>query len=600
MNVFARDAVSRLYAPLGRSAGALPLEGGLAHVLESSEAPLLTEPTGRRSAFGWLPIADRHWILDNGVAAAVAMAEISAGIPAFIATGPKKADLPWSREDLSFLAACASAAALVLASVAARDLAPLANRATHRTDPESADCRACGRVQPRTGDRCACGGCLEPSALPLTLNGKFTVNRVLGRGAMGVVYAAVDLELDRTVALKTLPRISPDAAFRLRREARSMATLIHPHLALIFGAESWRGVPVLVVEYLGGGTLRQRLGSPWPAEAAVSLGIALAGGLEAMHLRGLLHRDVKPSNVAFTEEGAPKLLDFGLAEIAGDLDQAAPVIVAGTRQYLSPEALRGVTPTVAQDLWALAVVFYEVLAGRAMPSRAGQHIPDVRRIRPCPWHWRNSSKPRSTSTRNGAFRPRSLSETAWLRPQVTVRITWIVFERLFPDVIPSEAIDSQGGSMAVWEEALNSAVRELEKGARPWKIEPDSLSRLRDTHFKRGFRESYEKTPEKWPKQKSKVLRMAKWAGMLAGLLAEWKTGNPQKTTITLLHLLAAMAIVKPGCGGDKPVKVANPTGGRKKTPPMKTEGKPCQRTTIGKKAKAFLKARMKEFEVKP
>ena len=382
VSVFARDARSGTYVPLGRAATALAADGGLARVLESSEAPLVTEPTDRRSAFGWLPSVDRLWILDNGAAAAAAVADVSGATPGFIATGPKRNDLPWSREDLSFLAAAASSAAFVLGSMSTSDASELARKAVRGRDVDATDCRTCGRVQEPGGGRCRCGGPLDTSVLPLVLNGKFKVERVLGRGGMGVVYEALDLELDRTVALKTLPRLSPDAAFRLRREARSMATVIHPHLALIFGSESWRGVPVLVVEYLAGGTLRQRMSSPWSAEPAVTLGVALSGALGAMHRRGLLHRDVKPSNIAFTEDGTPKLLDFGLAEVAEEPVDITPVVVAGTRRYLSPEALRGAPPTVAQDLWALAVVLYEAVSGKPWLMSPTGDVPDVRAVNP--------------------------------------------------------------------------------------------------------------------------------------------------------------------------------------------------------------------------
>jgi Protein kinase domain len=380
--LFVRDPEAGAYVPLGRSAAALPSDGGLAHIVETCEEPLVTEPTGGRSVFGWLPLADRQWILDNGAGAVVAMAQVSMGAPGFIAAGPKRTDLPWSREELSFLAAVASSAVFVLGMIAGRDARAQPTRTARPGVVDAAECLACGSVQPATRDRCKCGGRLGPSMLPLVLSGKFKVTRVLGRGGMGIVYAALDQELDRPVALKTLPTLSLEAASRMRREARSMATQIHPHLALIFGAESWRGVPVLVVEYLAGGTLRQRMGSRWSAESAVALGTTLGGALAAMHARGLLHRDVKPSNIAFTEDGTPKLLDFGLAEIAQEPGGLAPVGVAGTKRYLSPEALRGAHPAVAQDLWALAAVLYEVLAGTTMPPPSGRGGPDVRKLNP--------------------------------------------------------------------------------------------------------------------------------------------------------------------------------------------------------------------------
>src|SRR5207253_8576282 len=119
------------------------------------------------------------------------------------------------------------------------------------------------------------------------------------------------------VAIKTLPRVSPEHAMRLRREARAMAAVQHRHLALIYGVETWRGTPLLVVEYLDGGTLADRLkAGPLAIDGVRELGISLCGALHSMHRSGVLHRDIKPSNIGFTREGVPKQLDFGLAMLA--------------------------------------------------------------------------------------------------------------------------------------------------------------------------------------------------------------------------------------------------------------------------------------------
>jgi serine/threonine protein kinase len=190
---------------------------------------------------------------------------------------------------------------------------------------------------------------------------------------MGVVYLAMDLALDRRVALKTLPRTSPEDAERLRREARAMAAITHPNLALILGAETWQGTPVLVLEYLAGGTLETRLaGGRLPPREAFDIAYRMARVLERLHASGLLHRDVKPSNVGFSEENVPKLLDFGLARILGDVPPARPESsgsaleasgFAGTLLYMSPEALEQWRPDPGFDLWGLAVVAYEATTG---------------------------------------------------------------------------------------------------------------------------------------------------------------------------------------------------------------------------------------------
>jgi serine/threonine protein kinase len=221
---------------------------------------------------------------------------------------------------------------------------------------------------------------------------------------MGVVYQALDLGLERQVAIKTLPHLSPEAAQRARREARAMAAVQHPNLALIYGVDSWRGTPLLVVEYLAGGTLGDRLkrGALSPGEA-VALGAALASGLEHMHTSGLLHRDIKPSNIGFGGDGTPKLLDFGLARLTGRadpgeadsggpghglsetraVDREASLTgsrrIVGTPLYMAPEALRKEPPAPLFDLWSLNVVLYEGLAG-THPFRASSLDEIIRRV----------------------------------------------------------------------------------------------------------------------------------------------------------------------------------------------------------------------------
>lgn len=238
-------------------------------------------------------------------------------------------------------------------------------------------------------------------AVPARLHGKFTVERRLGAGAMGVVYLAHDEALDRPVALKTLPRILPEAVQRLRREARAMASVSHTAVATIHGVESWRAAPVLVVEFLAGGTLADRLRHGPIAEAeVVAIARQVLGGLSHLHRAGLLHRDLKPSNIGFTADGAAKVLDFGLSRLVvggppaqalfgPDHDgvshhEAALGIgasgLAGTPLYMSPEVLEGRPPDAGLDLWALAIVMREALAGRHPWARLG--VEEVlRRIR---------------------------------------------------------------------------------------------------------------------------------------------------------------------------------------------------------------------------
>jgi serine/threonine protein kinase len=258
--------------------------------------------------------------------------------------------------------------------------------------------------------------------LPVLLNGKFQIQEVAGTGGMGVVYRATDLALDRKVAVKTLTRATGECTARLEREARAMARVRHPHLALIYGIEQWRGKPNLIVEYLEGGTLSDWLRrGPLTVEEALSIGIVLADVLDRIHAAGILHRDIKPSNIGYTLEGVPKLLDFGLvaaldpiidpvADTADDVPALGIRLTSfanqphyasrsgqllGTLRYLSPEALAGAVPAPAADLWSLNMVLYEVLAGvhpfAKMTGRdtiaciEAASIPDVRDFcRECP------------------------------------------------------------------------------------------------------------------------------------------------------------------------------------------------------------------------
>ena len=168
------------------------------------------------------------------------------------------------------------------------------------------------------------------------------------------------LRLERDVAIKILTARSLGRLMGLKPEAWAMSTVTHPAVAQIHGVESWRGRPFLVGEFLPGGTLEDRLrdGPIDPAEA-VSVVARLASALAALHEKGCLHGDVKPSNIGFTAEGSPKLLDFGLAHA---VDDAA--MVGGTLPYLSPEVLAGRTAGEADDVWALSVVLYEMVLGR--------------------------------------------------------------------------------------------------------------------------------------------------------------------------------------------------------------------------------------------
>jgi serine/threonine protein kinase len=168
-----------------------------------------------------------------------------------------------------------------------------------------------------------------------------------------------------------------------------MARTSSDRLALIFGVETWRGAPLLVMEYLAGGTLADRIKrGPVGASETLVIGSTLARGLQVLHDTGLLHRDIKPTNIAFGTDGAPKLLDFGLASLIDNSDD--PCLLAGTPLYLAPELVAGGSPGPASDLWSLSIVLYEAIAGRhpfasgtvkgALRLVAAADVPDLRTI----------------------------------------------------------------------------------------------------------------------------------------------------------------------------------------------------------------------------
>ena len=232
---------------------------------------------------------------------------------------------------------------------------------------------------------------IETPALLLTLPGAAAPSRIgpydvialIGAGGMGEVYRARDPRLGRTVALKVLPvSLAGDPMFRERfeREARSAAALSHPHICTIFDV----GPNYLVMEHLEGVTLAQRLSEgPVPLPQALEYGAQIADAVAAAHTRGIVHRDLKPANVMLTPTGA-KVLDFGLAKqvavIDADADAATvapePASAAvpptptrtgeiiGTTAYMSPEQAEGKPVDTRSDVFALGVVFYEMLGGR--------------------------------------------------------------------------------------------------------------------------------------------------------------------------------------------------------------------------------------------
>ncbi|QEH32176.1 Serine/threonine-protein kinase PknB [Aquisphaera giovannonii] len=228
---------------------------------------------------------------------------------------------------------------------------------------------------------------LEPSPRSGCLGrlGPYEVTRMLGRGAFGIVLKAYDPALGRYVAIKVLaPRLATSAQARTRfaREARAAAAVVHDNVVAIHAVDSWNGLPYLVMPCIAGRSLQDRVDGDGPMDVkeVLRVGMQAARALAAAHDQGLVHRDVKPSNILL-ESGVErvKLSDFGLARAVDDASQTQSGVVAGTPQYMSPEQARGDAIDHRSDLFSLGGVLYFMLAGHS-PFRGDSTPAVLRRV----------------------------------------------------------------------------------------------------------------------------------------------------------------------------------------------------------------------------
>ena len=212
-----------------------------------------------------------------------------------------------------------------------------------------------------------------------TIDGRYTLTRSIGGGGMAEVFLAHDGVLDRDVALKVLRgQYTGDEEFveRFRREAKSAASLSHPNIVPVYDrGDTEDGSHYIAMEYVSGGTLKERLDERGPIEPGRALAATaqVAEALWAAHERGVIHRDIKPHNILLTETGHLKVTDFGIARAASAVTISATNAVFGTAGYLSPEQALGEPATPRSDLYSLGIVLYEMLTG-VVPFRADNPV----------------------------------------------------------------------------------------------------------------------------------------------------------------------------------------------------------------------------------
>jgi serine/threonine-protein kinase len=225
----------------------------------------------------------------------------------------------------------------------------------------------------------------ETSEIQLTPGqciGQYKILEHLGAGGMGTVYKATDTKLRRSVALKMLlPGMLKDATSlaRFEREARTLASLNHAHIATIYGLEEYEGVRFLALEYVPGTTLAEQLRrGPLPVREAVRISKQIAEALEAAHAKGIMHRNLKPANIKVSDNGQVKVLDFGLAKPIEERKSVSPdattatlveeltksMTIVGTPSYMSPEQVSGRELDERTDIWSFGCVLYESLTGK--------------------------------------------------------------------------------------------------------------------------------------------------------------------------------------------------------------------------------------------
>ena len=226
--------------------------------------------------------------------------------------------------------------------------------------------------------------------------GQYEIVEEIARGGMATVYRARQASIGRDVAIKVLPaKFTHDKSFidRFNREVEVIAQLQHPHILPVYDFGEYEGMPYIVMAYIKGGTLTDRIvNGPMEPGEVTRMVKQIADALDFAHSQGIVHRDFKPGNVLLDERGNTYLADFGLARITEGSSDITGTMIIGTPHYMAPEQARSAEVTGLVDIYALGVTIYEMLTGQApfkAPTAAGvlvahitEPIPDIRASRP--------------------------------------------------------------------------------------------------------------------------------------------------------------------------------------------------------------------------
>ena len=370
----------------------LPLDGGLVAMLRWSDEPLEIYVHDPRSPARRLPPAEREWLEQTGAVLLVPVLAQDRSLVAVIALAERRSEEAYTTEDRQLLASIATQMGVGF------DVARLRRRtgteATGDTDRTRAataavqammECPRCGRCGEANETTCdADGSAMRPvPSVPRTVDNKYRLEQLLGRGGMGAVYRARDMRLDRLVAVKVVRAEllgDLEARKRFRREAQIVARLQHPSIVAVYDYGTFvDGGAYLVMELVRGEDLRhllQREGRMEP-QAALKILTAVCAAIEAAHREGVLHRDLKPENILLPGGGIDaKVLDFGVAKVVADeavpesipssdaptMITAAGMII-GTPAYMAPEQFHATRLDTRTDVFALGVLTYEMLSG---------------------------------------------------------------------------------------------------------------------------------------------------------------------------------------------------------------------------------------------